>query len=65
HPQGNQRRSYQQGGDGYQGNDEGQTQAEPEDPDQRPPGLAEQRAPGMGEQPEARDIPIAAAPPEG
>ena len=65
HPQGNQRRSYQQGGDGYQGNDEGQIQAEPEDPDQRPPVLAEQRPPGMGEQPEARDIPIAAAPPEG
>jgi hypothetical protein len=54
-PQGNQRRNYQQG-DGYQGNDDGQPQTEPED--------SEQRGPGFGDQPEARDIPIAAAPPE-
>ncbi len=55
HPQANQRRNYQQG-DGYQGNDDGQGQGDGDDGDQR--------APGMGDQPEARDIPIAAAPPE-
>ncbi len=46
-----QRRPYQGGDDG------GQPSAEPED--------AETRAAGMGDQPEAREIPIAAAPPEG
>lgn len=59
-PQANQRRNYQQG-DGYQGNDDGQGPGDADDGDQRP----EQRAPGMGDQPEAREIPIAAAPPEG
>lgn len=54
--QGNQRRNYQQG-DGYQGNDEGQSQGDSDDGDQR--------TPGMGDQPEAREIPITAAPPEG
>jgi hypothetical protein len=57
HPQGNQRRSYQQG-EGYPGNDEGQGDS---GDDQR----GEQRGPGFGDQPEAREIPIAAAPPEG
>jgi hypothetical protein len=62
HPQGNQpqgnqqRRNYQQG-DNYQGGEEGQVPAEPEESDQR--------APGLGEQPEAREISITAAPPEG
>ena len=55
-PQSNQRRNYQQG-DGYQGNEDGQGPNESEDGDQ-------QRTPGMGEQPEAREIPITAAPPE-
>ena len=42
----------------YQGGDEGgQPAAEPEE--------VEPRAAGLGEQPEAREIPIAAAPPEG
>jgi hypothetical protein len=59
HPQSNQRRNYQQG-DGYQGNDDGQAQGDDEG-DQR----SDPRAPGMGDQPEAREIPIAAAPPEG
>jgi Domain of unknown function (DUF4167) len=59
HSQGNQqRRNYQQG-DGFQSNEDGPN--EPEDGDQR----SDPRAPGMGEQPEAREIPIAAAPPEG
>lgn len=40
----------------YNGEDGGQPSAETED--------AEARAPGMGEQPEAREIPIAAAPPD-
>jgi hypothetical protein len=53
HPQANQRRNYQQG-DGYQGNEDGQGDAEDTD----------QRSPGMGDQPEAREIPISAAPPE-
>jgi hypothetical protein len=57
HPQGNQqRRNYQQG-DGYQGNDDGQSQGDSDDGDQRTPGL--------GDQPEAREIIISAAPPEG
>jgi hypothetical protein len=59
HPQANQRRNYQQG-DGYQGED-GQGQGDPEEGEQR----SEQRAPGLGDQPEPREIPIAAAPPEG
>jgi len=48
--QGAQRRPY--GEDGGQPAEEGG-------------GEAEVRAPGMGDQPEAREIPIAAAPPEG
>jgi hypothetical protein len=58
HPQANQRRNYQQG-DGYQGNEDGQ--GDSDDGEQR----NEQRTPGLGDQPEAREIPIAAAPPEG
>lgn len=59
HPQGNQqRRNYQQG-EGFQGNEE--NPGDPEEGDQRP----EPRAPGMGDQPDAREIPITAAPPEG
>jgi len=58
HPQGNQRRNYQQG-DGYQGNEDGQQESEDGEP------RVEVRAPGLGDQPEAREIPIAAAPPEG
>jgi hypothetical protein len=58
HPQANQRRNYQQG-DGYQGSEDGQ--AESDEGDQR----TDQRTPGLGDQPEAREIPIAAAPPEG
>jgi hypothetical protein len=54
--QANQRRSYQQG-DSYQGNDDGQSQNDQDDGDAR--------GPGFGDQPDARDIPIAAAPPEG
>lgn len=54
HPQANQRRNYQQG-DGYQGNDDGQGDSDDGD----------QRSPGMGDQPEPREIPISAAPPEG
>lgn len=57
HPQSNQRRNYQQG-EGFQGNEDGQ--GEMDEGDQRP----DQRTPGMGDQPEAREIPIAAAPPE-
>jgi hypothetical protein len=58
HPQGNQqRRNYQQG-EGFQGNEDGQGDADDGD-------RAEARTPGMGEQPDAREIPIAAAPPEG
>jgi uncharacterized protein DUF4167 len=75
HPQSNQRRNYQQG-DGYQGED-GQGQGDSEDgdqqrPDPRPseprasdPRASDPRAPGLGDQPEAREIPITAAPPEG
>jgi hypothetical protein len=55
--QGGNRRNYQQG-EGYQGNDEGQGGGSETDD-------SDQRAPGMGDQPEAREIPIAAAPPEG
>jgi hypothetical protein len=58
HPQANQRRGYQQG-DGYQGNEDGQPQGDSDEGDQR----SEQRTPGMGDQPEAREIPISAAPP--
>jgi hypothetical protein len=50
------RRGYQQN-DGFQGTDDTPPQ-QPESDD------AEPRGPGFGEQPEARDIPIAAAPPE-
>ena len=57
HPQANQRRNYQQG-DGYQGNEDGQ--GDQDDGDQR----NDQRPPGLGDQPEPREIPIAAAPPE-
>jgi hypothetical protein len=49
---GNQQRRNYQNGDGYQGNDEA-------------PGDQDDGAPGLGDQPDARDIPIAAAPPEG
>lgn len=52
-PMGNQQRRNYQNGDGYQGNEEGQGNQE-----------QDQAAPGMGDQPDARDIPIAAAPPE-
>jgi Domain of unknown function (DUF4167) len=58
HPQANQRRNYQHG-DGYQGNEDGQ--GDSDDGEQR----LDQRTPGLGDQPEAREIPIAAAPPEG
>jgi hypothetical protein len=54
---GGNRRNYQQG-DNYQGNDDGQSGGMDGDD-------TDQRAPGMGDQPEAREIPIAAAPPEG
>ena len=58
HQQNNQgnRRNYQQG-EGFQGNDDGSPTDEAEE--------SEARAPGFGDQPEAREIPIAAAPPEG
>jgi hypothetical protein len=59
HPQANQRRNYQQP-EGYQGGDDGPGDSV-EDADQS----GNQRAPGMGDQPESREIPIAAAPPEG
>jgi hypothetical protein len=49
------RRTYQPS-DGFQGNEDLPTQPESDD--------NEPRGPGFGEQPEARDIPIAAAPPE-
>jgi len=42
----------------YQGNDDGQPPGEPSDEQQEP------RAAGLGDQPEPREIPIAAAPPE-
>ncbi|HEY0183917.1 MAG TPA: DUF4167 domain-containing protein [Rhodopila sp.] len=58
--QSNQRRNYQQG-DGYQGGDDQQGQGEPDEGEPR----GEQRMPGLGDQPEPREIPIAAAPPEG
>jgi len=54
---GGNRRNYQQG-EGYQGNEDGPPSgSETDEPDQR--------APGMGDQPEASEIPVAAAPPEG
>jgi hypothetical protein len=53
---GGNRRNYQQG-EGYQGNDDGQSGGSDMDD-------SDQRTPGMGDQPEAREIPIAAAPPE-
>ena len=61
HGQGGQqpRRNYQQG-EGMQPGEEGFGQPESEDAEVRL-----ERAPGLGEQPEAREIPIAAAPPEG
>jgi hypothetical protein len=43
----------------YQGNEEGAQQAGEAQEEQEP------RAAGLGDQPESRDIPIAAAPPEG
>lgn len=49
------RRSYQPS-EGFQGMDDPPAQPESDE--------AEPRGPGFGEQPEARDIPIAAAPPE-
>jgi hypothetical protein len=52
-PQANQRRNYQQG-EGFQGGEDNPVQPE-----------SEERPPGMGEQPDGREIPIAAAPPEG
>ena len=61
HPQGNQRRNYQQN-ESYQGNDDGQGPDEPGGGDQQ---SDQQRTPGLGDQPDAREIPIAAAPPEG
>ena len=57
--QGNQRRGFQQG-DGYQGNEDGQSPGDSEEAETR----SDPRAPGMGEQPEPREIPISAAPPE-
>jgi hypothetical protein len=58
-PQGNQqRRNYQQN-EGFQGSEDGQGQGQGESDDGEP------RTPGMGDQPEPREIPIAAAPPEG
>jgi hypothetical protein len=59
HAHSNQRRNYQQN-DGFQGNDDGQGQGDPDEADQR----SEPRTPGLGDQPEAREIPVAAAPPE-
>jgi hypothetical protein len=58
--QANQRRGFQQG-DGYQGNEDGQSGGDGEDGDSR----TDPRTPGMGDQPEPREIPISAAPPEG
>jgi hypothetical protein len=57
-PQGGQqgnRRNYQPN-DGFQGNDDLSGQSDSDD--------NEPRGPGFGDQPEARDIPIAAAPPD-
>jgi hypothetical protein len=53
-PQANHRRSYQNG-DGFGSDDQQPGEADETDPS----------APGMGDQPESRDIPITAAPPEG
>jgi hypothetical protein len=58
--QANQRRGFQQG-DGYQGNDDGQSPGDSDEGEQR----NDQRTPGLGDQPEPREIPISAAPPEG
>ena len=49
------RRNYQPN-DGFQGSDDPSQQSEQDD--------AEPRSPGFGDQPDSRDIPIAAAPPE-
>jgi hypothetical protein len=58
--QANQQRRNYQNGEGYGGGDEnGQANATNTEAEE-----AEVRAPGLGDQPEARDIPIAAAPPE-
>jgi len=54
---GGNRRNYQHG-DGFQGNDDGPSVGQDADE-------SDSRAPGMGDQPDAREIPIAAAPPEG
>src|ERR1700761_5266246 len=60
HTQSNQQRRNNQQGEGFAGAEDGP--AEPaEDANQG----AEPRTPGMGEPPEPREIPIAAAPPEG
>ena len=55
HPQANQRRNYLQGD---QGSDDGHGEAEDND------ARSDQGAAGMGDQPEAREIPIAATPPD-
>jgi hypothetical protein len=57
--QANQRRGFQQG-EGYQGNEDGQP-SDSDEGEQR----SNARAPGMGDQPEPREIPITASPPEG
>jgi hypothetical protein len=59
---GGQRRGYMGEGDGEQGQDgeDGEARVEAR-VEPRP----EPRAPGTGDQPEAREIPIAAVPPEG
>jgi hypothetical protein len=54
---GGNRRNYQHG-DAYQANDDGPPGGQDTDD-------PESRTPGMGDQPDAREIPIAAAPPEG
>ncbi len=79
HPQANQRRMYQPG-DGFQGNEDGQGESDEADQQRDDPQRGDaqrgdqqrgdqqrgdQRTPGMGDQPEPREIPIAAAPPEG
>lgn len=51
-PQANQRRNYQNG-DNYQGNDDSNGESDDD-----------QRSPGMGDQPDAREIPISASPPD-
>jgi hypothetical protein len=59
-PQGGQQRRHYQG-DQPQAAEDGLPQGDTEDNEQR----VEMRPPGLGEQPEPREIPIAAAPPEG